>query len=90
LKSLIRFFNETFPDIEIKILDIFGSADRVAVRGEMVFTHNQAFLGIPPSDRKVHIPIFEIHHLRDGKITHTWHLEDWFALLLQSGVWKQG
>jgi len=28
--------------------------------------------------------MLELHHLKNGKITQTWHLEDWFGLLMQS------
>jgi predicted ester cyclase len=84
LKNLISFFKGTFPDIKVNIRDVFGTAERVAVRGELVFTHDKAFMDIPPSNQKVNIQMFEMHHIRNGKITHTWHLEDWFGLLSQS------
>lgn len=88
LKDLIHFFNDAFPDIAVIINDIFGTTERVVVRAELVFTHNKPLMGIPPSNQKVKVRLFEIHHIRDGKITHTWHQEDWFGLLLQSGTWK--
>jgi predicted ester cyclase len=84
LKNLITFFRETFPDIEITMLDIFGTAERVAVRSEITFTHDKEFMGILPVNQKVTVTSLELHHLKDGKITHTWHLEDWFGLLMQS------
>jgi predicted ester cyclase len=84
LKNLITFFRETFPDIEITMLDIFGTAERVAVRSEITFTHDKEFMGISPVNQKVTVTSLELHHLKDGKITHTWHLEDWFGLLMQS------
>lgn len=89
LKNLINFFHGTYPDIEIIVHDIFGTADRIAVRAELTFTHDKAFMGIPPVGKKVKVPMFEFHHLKDGKITHTWHQEDWFGLLMQSGALKQ-
>jgi predicted ester cyclase len=84
LKNLITFFRETFPDIEITMLDIFGTAERVAVRSEITFTHDKEFMGILPVNQKITVTSLELHHLKDGKITHTWHLEDWFGLLMQS------
>jgi predicted ester cyclase len=89
LKNLIAFFKGIFPDIKVIIRDVFGTTERVAVRGELVFTHNKAFMDIPPSNQKVNIQIFEMHHIRNGKITRTWHLEDWFGLLSQSIASKQ-
>jgi predicted ester cyclase len=84
LKNLINFFHQTFPDIEINMQDIFCTAERIAVRAEITFTHNKEFMGISPVNQKVKVSMLELHHLKDGKITHTWHLEDWFGLLLQS------
>lgn len=84
LKDLITFFHQTFPDIEITMQDIFGTAERIAVRAEMTFTHDKEFMGISPVNQKVKVTLLELLHLKDGKITHTWHLEDWFGLLMQS------
>lgn len=84
LKNLMSFFHQTFPDIEITTQDVFGTAERIAVRAEMTFTHDKEFMGIAPINQKVKVTMLELHHLKDGKITHTWHLEDWFGLLMQS------
>jgi len=84
LKNLITFFHQTFPDIEITMQDIFDTAERIAVRGGIAFTHDKEFMGISPVNQKVKISMLELHHLKNSKITQTWHLEDWFGLLMQS------
>lgn len=88
LKDIIVGFTTDFPDIAINILEIYGTHERAAVRAEIVFTHDKALIGIPATGKKVSVAIHEFHHLKDGKITHTWHLEDWFGLLMQSGGFK--
>jgi predicted ester cyclase len=90
LKDIISYFTSRFPDIEINILEIFGTHERAGVRAQIIFTHNEELLGIPPSGNKVAITLHEFHYLKDGKLTHTWHLEDWFSLLMQSGKWQAG
>lgn len=85
LKNIMIDFTTAFPDIEINILEIFGTHERAGVRAEIVFTQNNDLLGIPATGKKVRVPIHEFHYLKDGKLTHTWHLEDWFGLLMQSG-----
>ena len=45
LKNLITFFHQTFPDIEITMQDIFDTAERIAVRGGIAFTHDKEFMG---------------------------------------------
>lgn len=88
LKDIINFFNLTFPDVEIIIHEIYGTHERAGVRAAIEFTHDKELLGIPASGQKVSLPVHEFHHLKDGKLTHTWHLEDWFGLLMQSGAWQ--
>lgn len=83
LQEIMNVFIETFPDIEIEIHEIFGTYERAAVRASFHFTHNKTFLGIEATNKKVAVPIHEFHYLKDGKLTHTWHLEDWFGLLIQ-------
>lgn len=90
LKDIIVNFTTAFPDVEIIIHEIFGSHQRAGVRAEIVFTHNKNLPGIPPTGKKVSVPLHEFHYLKDNKLTHTWHLEDWFGLLMQSGAWNAG
>jgi predicted ester cyclase len=88
LKDIISGFSSAFPDVEIIIHEIYGTYERAGVRAEFVFTHNKELMGIPATGKKVALALHEFHHLKDGKLTHTWHLEDWFGLLMQSGVWS--
>ncbi|PKV50648.1 putative ester cyclase [Aquimarina sp. MAR_2010_214] len=88
LQEIMKKLIETFPDIEIIIHEIFGTHERAGVRAELIFTHDKELLGIPPVNKKVTIALHEFHYLKDGKLTHTWHLEDWFGLLIKSDVWS--
>lgn len=88
LQDIMKHFAETFPDAEVIIHEIFGTHERAGVRAEWVFTHNSELLGIQATNKKVSLMLHEFHHLKDGKLTHTWHLEDWFGLLIQSGAWS--
>ena len=81
LKDIIIHFTSLLPDIEIVIHEIFGTPERAGVRASINFTHVNEILGIPPSGKKVSVALHEFHYLKDGKLTHTWHLEDWFSLL---------
>ncbi len=70
------------------IHEIYGSYERAGVLAELTFTQSKALLGIPATNKKVSIALHEFHHLKDGKLMHTWHLEDWLGLFMQSGVWE--
>ena len=43
--------------------------------------------GRAPTGRAFHMPIHEFHYVENGKVTHTWHLEDWLGWLYQVGAW---
>ncbi len=89
MKPLIRGWLLAFPDTRIVIHDIFGVPGRAAVRAEITATHKGEWFGIAPSNTAFRMPIHEFHAIEDGKITHTWHLEDWFGWLNQVGTWPQ-
>ncbi len=87
LKEIMKYFISALPDVEIIVHEIFGTHERAGVRAEFQFTHVNDILGIPATGNKVSVPIHEFHYLKDGKLTHTWHMEDWFGLLTQSDAW---
>ena len=87
LKQIIPMFRKTFPDLKIVVHEIVGSAGRAGVRASIVGTHLGEVHGVKPTGKSVDMALHEFHHLRDGRITHTWHVEDWFGMLHQVGAW---
>ena len=59
---------------------------RAAVRAEIPGTHAGAWLGIAPTGKASRMPIHEVHAIERGRLTRTWHLEDWFGWLNQVGA----
>jgi steroid delta-isomerase-like uncharacterized protein len=87
MKPIVAMFGEAFPDVKITIQDMFGRDGHVAVRAQITGTHQGEFFGIPPTGKPIAIAIHEFHYLTEDRITHTWHLEDWFGMLNQVGAW---
>ena len=87
IKPMIRAFKEAFPDLAITLHDVIGDGGRIAVRAEITATHSGAWFGVPPSGRRFSMALHEFHRIEDGRLTHTWHLEDWFGWLNQVGAW---
>ena len=88
LKSLITsIFLTAFPDLKIIVHEIVGSPGRAGVRASITGTHLGEVMGVPPTGQPVDFALHEFHHLKDGLLTHTWHLEDWFGLFNRLGVW---
>ncbi|MDQ0393747.1 ester cyclase [Labrys monachus] len=90
MKPLIDGFKAAFPDVEVTIQEIIGAPGRASVRATISGTHLGEWFGIAPTGKSFVMPIHEFHRIADGKLTHTWHLEDWFGWLFQVGAWPVG
>jgi predicted ester cyclase len=86
MKPLIRGFSGAFPDAKFTIREIIGAPGRAAVRAEISGTHSGEWFGVPATGTRFVIPIHEFHRIKNGRLTHTWHLEDWFGWLHQVGA----
>ena len=87
LKEMLPMFFHAFPDLKIVVHEIVGSAGRAGVRASITGTHLGDIFGVPPTGQVVDVALHEFHHLQDGRLTHTWHLEDWFGMLNKIGAW---
>ncbi len=87
IKPMIRGFKAAIPDLAITIQDVMIDGDRVGVRAAMTGTHTGEWFGVAPTGRAFTITLHEFHRIAAGKLTHTWHLEDWFGWLNQVGAW---
>src|SRR3546814_17335 len=83
-------YGYSFPDTKVKWHEIIGARGRVAVRASMSGTHLGDWFGVAATGKSFEMPIHEFHHIADGKLTHTWHLEDWLGWLSQVGAWPAG
>ncbi len=87
IKPMIRAFKQAIPDLSIIIHDVIVDGDRVGVRGAMTGTHTGEWFSLAPTGRAFSVTLHEFHRIESGRITHTWHLEDWFGWLNQVGAW---
>ncbi len=87
IKPLIRAFKAAFPDVAVTVHDMIGDGDRIGVRAEITGTHSGAWFGVAPTGKRFSMALHEFHRVENGRLTHTWHLEDWFGWLNQIGAW---
>ncbi|PWE53413.1 ester cyclase [Metarhizobium album] len=87
MKPLIGEFNAAFPDLKITIREMIGVPGKVAVRALITGTHKGDWFGVPATGKRFEMAIHEFHYVTAGKVTHTWHLEDWFGWFFQVGAW---
>jgi predicted ester cyclase len=85
IKTIIRSVAEAFPDVRITIHDMVQEPGKIGVRAEISGTHQGPLFGIAATGKQVSFRLHEFHTLMDGRVTTTWHMEDWFGLFLQLG-----
>ena len=86
-EQITSVFLKAFPDLRIVVHEIFGSHGMAGVRASITGTHLGEVMGVAPTGLPVDIALHEFHYLKDGRLTHTWHLEDWFGMFKKIGAW---
>lgn len=87
MKPLIVAFGIAFPNAKVSIQEIISAPGRAAVRAVISGTHEGRWFGVEPTGKPFQLAIHEFHHIANGRLTHTWHLEDWFGWLNQVDAW---
>jgi steroid delta-isomerase-like uncharacterized protein len=86
----IRFgverIRRAFPDWHEKVLDIFGSGDRVVSRYVSTGTHRGTFWGIEATGKRIEIQEISIFRIVEGRIAEQWCMFDELARLRQIGA----
>jgi predicted ester cyclase len=86
LKQYVSSVYEAFPDSHRTIDDIIVEGDKAAVRFTATGTHTGAFMGIPPTNKKITYWAIEINRFSGGKLVETWGRLDTLGLMQQLGV----
>jgi hypothetical protein len=83
--QVIGGFAVSIPDMKFEIRERLSIEDRVVVRGEVSGTPARDLFGglIPHSEKRFRVMAIDIHTMEEGRIRRTYHLESWFAALLQ-------
>jgi len=87
--KFVREIRGAFPDIKVKVEDVFGVDDKVVLRWSAIMTHTGDGLGLPASGRTVRSQGITIARFDDGKIVEGWDNWDQLGMLEQIGAYKQ-
>lgn len=74
------------PDLKWRIVEVYLTPNNeIIVRGEATGTPvGESFMGSPLAGGKpFKIMSIDIHVIKDGKISHTYHVEDWMNAIQQ-------
>ncbi len=85
-KQLLTKFRAAFPDIQLTVEEIIAEDDRVAFRSTIRATHQNEFLGIAPTGKKVTVGLVDVIHIENGKFVEQWGGPDFLDLVQQLGA----
>jgi hypothetical protein len=89
LKELEQFFSrlyDAFPDIQYTLNDLVVEGDKAAVLWTWSGTHSGAFMGVPPTNKKMTFWELEIDRFIGGKQVECWMRMDTLCMMQQLGV----
>lgn len=82
-------FLKTFPDLQIKVLEVIAEGDLVFARCEATGTHKGEMNGIPPTGKTGTVAHWTVNRFNDeGKIVASWNLNDNLSMMQQLGIIK--
>jgi len=81
--AVVSNFANTIPDMTFEIKEMLIAGDRIIVRGEVRGTPAGELFGVPHTGKSFRIMAVDIQTIRDGKIAHTYHMENWLSAIRQ-------
>ena len=81
--KVVGGFASLIPNLKFQIHEVLVSGDRVIVRGEVTGTPAGVLFGAPHTGKSFRIMAIDIQTIRDGKISRTYHMENWLSALGQ-------
>ena len=77
------FYGSLMPDLKFDVQEMIQEGNKVVVRSRATATPNGPLFGVDGKGKSIDILAIDIHTVEDGKITETWHLENWTGALQQ-------
>lgn len=82
VKSL-KGFGAAIPDLKWSVQEILQDGNRYTVRSIATGTPVKKFFGVEPSGKSFEIMTIDIHTVEDGRITRSYHVEEWAKAIKQ-------
>ena len=88
IERLYATYFVAFPDLKLEQDQLLIDGDSAALVGRVSGTDTGGFMGMPPSGRRVSVPVVFIYQLGDGRIMHEHRIYDFTGMLVQVGLLK--
>ena len=83
--EIIHMMRAGFPDIQWTLEETIAEGDNIVARYTMRGTHRGAFMGIPPTNKKIAVQALNIYRFSNGQIREELGQPDLLGLLQQIG-----
>lgn len=92
--GVIEYFKmllASFPDLQMKVDEVIASGDKAVARVTVEATHKGAFMGVPPTNKRVQMKLIDIMQFdASGKVCAHWGVADMLTLMQQIGAVPSG
>lgn len=75
-----------FPDMQVRLEDVFAEGDKLVSRWSARGTHNGDMMGIPPTGKQISVGGIAIDRFENGQSVEHWEVFDQMGLMQQLGV----
>lgn len=75
-----------FPDMAMTFEPVVVENDKVGVHWTNHFTHQGAYMGVPPTGKAIALTGTYIRRVEDGRVAEEWDTTDIFGLAQQLGM----
>jgi predicted ester cyclase len=87
VKQFFDMSRAAFPDLSIRVLHIVEEGDIAVGHGLFEGTHEGDFMGVPPTGRRISVPIADVVRFGDdGRAVEHWGVTDTGMMMQQLGV----
>ena len=85
-KAKVLEFRQNIHGYHVTNDEILVAGNKVAVHSTVRSTLRKSTSGTSPTDRPFEMRTCDFHHIENGKIVYTWHLEDFYGLFQYLGA----
>lgn len=86
VRAFFTMFRQAFPDFEMTMEDMVAEGDKIFIRAVMRGTHRGEFMGIPPTGKRIDVPVADIVRFEGERVVEHWGVTDTGIMLQQLGV----
>jgi len=85
-KAQAQAFFAAFPDLTVTVDDMVAEGDKVTKVWTARSTHKGAFMGIPPTGKRIVVKGIYVYRVAGGKFVENWSVMDTLGMMQQLGA----